>query len=387
MKTLLFSLLVLLAGQVGAQIPSTGALGTYAVGEEAISFTNPSLNSPNVLTQTWYPATTAGTGQPLAVGQFSVIAFGHGFNLNYQDYEIICKHLASWGYIVIAPDVQNGFNVDHQEFARELVACIDEVRAQGLDSTSLFFDHVGTKSGVTGHSMGGGASFLVPSVFPNIDAVCGLAAAETNPSSIAALQGLNTPFMVISGSEDNTAPEASNQFPMYNAVAGEKISISITGGAHCKFTDASTICDLVSSAGSVTRTWQIYETNKYQTAFFNYYLKNDVQALPFLCGDSVAADVSASHVVHQTTLTACAVGLADATSSVEPLVFYPNPAGNLVKVALPESFKKLEIELHDLNGKRIRSWRVSEASSEMELSLDGIPSGAYLLEKQLLIHQ
>ncbi len=44
---------------------------------------------------------------------------------------------------------------------------------------------------------------------------------------------------------------------MYSAATGMKQWVSILGGAHCKFTDNSTICDLISAGGSVTRDFQI----------------------------------------------------------------------------------------------------------------------------------
>lgn len=331
MKTSVCLLLALLFASVQAQVPSTGLPGPHAVGTIDFSFTDNGLASPTVDVRAYYPATSAGSGAPWAAGAFHVIAFGHGFNLNYLDYEETCGHLASWGYIVVTPDVQNGFNVDHLEYARELAACITHIQAEGGNSASPFFQRVDAKSGVFGHSMGGGASGLVPSVFPQINAVSGLASAETNPSAVASLGSYSGPYQVISGSSDNTAGEAGNQIPMYNAALGPKQWVSITGGAHCKFTDGATICDLVSSAGSVSRAEQKQIAQKYLTAFFNYYLYNDADALPFLCGDSVAADVAAARIGNTTNINCTVVGLSPA--GVPDWEVWPNPASGAFRVS------------------------------------------------------
>lgn len=367
-----------------AQVPSTALPGAFQVGEMDYSFTDNSLNSPNVSTRVYYPATTAGTGTPVAQGSFPVVGFGHGFNLNYLDYNILCGHLASWGYIVISPDVQNGFSVDHLEFARELAACIQALQSENGNSGSPFFQKIDSMTGVYGHSMGGGASALVPGVFPGIDAVSGLAAAETTPSAIGALTGYTGPFQSISGSSDNTAPEVSNQTPMYNSAPGDKQWLSITGGAHCKFTDGFTVCDLVSSAGSISREEQVYLTGKYLTAFFNYHLKNDMDALPFICGDSVDADVAAFHVNNATTTNCTAVGTEEHLNRATWSCF-PNPAASQVRI---QGVSSLQVYTQD--GRFVKTF--SNDQTEWVLPLENFAKGVYWLRdsaggvKKLVVH-
>ncbi len=300
----ILTLLWMCMSAITAMAQSTpAATGTFAVGFRNVSFSEAGLANNPIGARVYYPATSAGQNAAVASGQFPVLAFGHGFNLNYLDYTQIFSHLASWGYFVITPNTQNGFSVNHLEFARELGACIRYVLNEGANASSPFFGRVLNRKGTIGHSMGGGASFLTPSVYPEVDAIAGLAAAETNPSAIEALQSATQPFLVISGTSDNTTPPNENQIPMYNAAQGPKLHVSLNGGAHCKFTDGSTICDLVSSAGTISRSKQIYFSRKYLTAFFNYYLKNQVSMRAFLCGDSIAADQTANHLTRTTNIT------------------------------------------------------------------------------------
>jgi dienelactone hydrolase len=280
--------------------------GAFNVSNRTFTLTDNSFPAGNLSFSglVYYPTSGSGTAanQPVANGQFPVVAFGHGFNIAYDEYTSTVRHIASWGYIVMVPDVQNGFNVNHGTYAQQLGACCKYIVAQGNVSSSPFFGKVVDKTASIGHSMGGGATFLVPTYYPDVDVVIGLAAAETNPSAIAALQTTTTPMQVISGSADNTANEANNQQPMYNAAQGLKQWVSLTGGAHCKFTDANTVCDLVSAGGSLTRAVQLQRTRKYLTAFLEYHIRNNYPMRTFICGDSVQADVAANRVKNQTNI-------------------------------------------------------------------------------------
>ena len=93
--------------------------------------------------------------------------------------------------------------------------------------------------------MGGGASMLAMAGDPAITAVVHLAAAETNPSAVAAAAAIAAPALVFSGSFDCVAPPAGHQMPIYTALASEcKTMISVTGASHCQFAAANFACSL-----------------------------------------------------------------------------------------------------------------------------------------------
>ncbi|MCS7074422.1 MAG: T9SS type A sorting domain-containing protein [Bacteroidia bacterium] len=291
-----------------------------AIGFRNVSFTA-AFNNQTISARVFYPATSAGQNTPIVSGSFPVIAFGHGFNMNYLDYQQICGYLASYGYYVITPNVQNGFNVNHQDYAKQLAACILYLQAENNISTSVFYQKVTSKSGSMGHSMGGGSSYLVPSNFSSIDAVCGLAPANTNPSAITALASNTKPVSIISSELDNVVPEADHAAPFYQSTNGPKHWIKIKGGGHCEFSDNPTICDLVSGAATIPRSKQIALAQRYSRAFFDYFLKNDPTALPWICGDSVLNDTS---VVLTTNINNCVTVSNDWNTSPNGDIF-PNP--------------------------------------------------------------
>ena len=54
-------------------------------------------------TEVYYPAAVAGNNAAVAVGQFPVVVFGHGFAMTWDAYDNIFNRLASLGYIVVFP--------------------------------------------------------------------------------------------------------------------------------------------------------------------------------------------------------------------------------------------------------------------------------------------
>ena len=79
----------------------------------------------------------------------------------------------------------------------------------------------------------------------NINTIIPIAAADTNPSAIAAAPGISIPALVIGGEKDCVAAPASNVRPMYDGLASAcRHYALIDAGSHCQFAVDSTICNL-----------------------------------------------------------------------------------------------------------------------------------------------
>jgi hypothetical protein len=118
---------------------------------------------------------------------------------------------------------------------------------------------------------------------------------------------------------------------MYNATLGSKHRVSITGGAHCKFTDGNTICDFVSGAGSISRQAQINISKRYLAAFFAYHLQGNADADKFLCGDSIIVDQNAGKLQFETNL-ACLVHRFEPMDKGVCFLASPNPSHSFVRI-------------------------------------------------------
>ena len=241
-----------LEGAVEGALEGEGALepepGPFAIGVTNRVFTDPSRSNRSIPAAIYYPAVAAGSNQPIAgneANRFPVVVFGHGFIIGIGFYDYIWNGLVPSGYIVVMCDTETTISPNHGNFGRDLAFLVDAFQQEGANPASFFFNRVAAKSAVGGHSMGGGATMLSVQHSANISTIVPIAAADTNPSAIAAAPGISIPALVIAGSKDCVAPPASNAKPMYDGLASAcRHYANIVDGSHCQFAVNSTICDL-----------------------------------------------------------------------------------------------------------------------------------------------
>lgn len=273
-------------------VPSDSGSFQY-VGNQTITFIDPSRNNRNIQSLVYYPAISEGNGTPinLSGAKYPIISFGHGFTINPNIYIHLYRHLASWGYIVIAPATETGFFPSHIEFARDLTFVLKDMKRKNRLPTDFFYNAVDTvQTGIFGHSMGGGCSFLAGSLDTTVKAISSLAAAITNPSSITAIQQILRPVQLLSGQRDSIASYWTHQLPHYNAASPFKQILNIKGGNHSYFHLLPALDDLVDNPATITRNEQQRLTRRYITSFFNVFLKNDSNYRSYLYGTYAQSD-------------------------------------------------------------------------------------------------
>lgn len=224
----------------------------------------------------YYPALEAqpGAGLDPSGGPYPAIAFGHGFLQAPFRYGGVMAHLASWGIIVIAPDTQTGFGPSHGQFAVDMRTCLTWLELEHARLGATLEGGIDVASfGIAGHSMGGGAAMLAAADDPRIGAIATLAAAETNPSAVAAASRLTIPASYISGSEDAITPLAQHGQRMYDVQVSPRQLPLVIGGSHCGFQDEPfpLFCD----SGSLPREEQLELTRRLLTGFFLLHLADD----------------------------------------------------------------------------------------------------------------
>lgn len=268
--------------------------GQFAVGHTTITFNDPSRTGGfgtgggagrQIQTEIYYPSTSNGDNTPVANGNFPIIVFGHGFAMSWDAYQNIWEHYAPKGYILAFPRTEGNLfpAPSHQDFGLDLKIVGDKLALLNNESTSLFFQKILTNVGIIGHSMGGGASILAASGNNSIRTVIGLAPAETNPSAIAAANGVTVPALIFSGSQDGVTPPADHHLPIFNNLnSGCKTFASIVGGAHCYFANSNFNCDFgeaTSSSGiSISRTQQHQRTFSLLDPWLAFMLKDSCDA-------------------------------------------------------------------------------------------------------------
>jgi predicted dienelactone hydrolase len=259
------------ASAARAQCPEPANPGPYAAGWTTANVTR---GARTFNTTIYYPASVAGNNASpaTAAAPYPMIAFGHGFMMQPSYYTSYFEHLASHGYMVIAPQFPD---TQHGELALDLLACLQFLRSQGCSTSSWMYQLVDTsRAGMSGHSMGGGACLLAASYDSRVRVAAPMCPAETTPSCIQRMAQIPGAVTVIAGSADGITPLSSNAQPMYNASNPYKSLVVLQGGNHTRCMDVSTF-DWTDPGGSMDRSTQQFLTRRYMKAVFDLWLKND----------------------------------------------------------------------------------------------------------------
>lgn len=251
--TLSLSLCLLIAALAAAGLFASGAFAQYPVGTSNPTLVDAARGNRSIPVDLYYPAQSGGAGQPVADAPpegFAAVAFGHGFQIAAANYEWIATRLAGEGCVVAVPRTAGELFPDHEAFGFDLAFAARALRDAGADPASPFFGRMGPRTLVMGHSMGGGCSMLAAGGDTSITAVANFAAAETNPSAVAACGIIGRPALLFAGGNDCVTPPANHQIPMYEALTGWRTLVTIDGASHCQFNSYSFLCDFGESCSA-----------------------------------------------------------------------------------------------------------------------------------------
>ena len=257
---------------------------------------------------------------PAGAGPFPVVVFHHGFQLGTELYASYGEHLASWGYVVVMPQMPGGLigGPTHRDLEHYLQAVLDWIEATGADPNGPLAGKAdATHIGLAGHSMGGKISMLTATDDSRPLAVFGIdpvdAAGSPLPSDPAdypsvtpELMDLITIPLGLLGETTNAtcsgimcqacAPAEDNFQQYYQYAVSPAQQIEILGANHMSFLDdpncglTCSVCDPGTDDPAITRRL----TRRYMTAFFNVVLKQQDAYRYYLTGAGMDADVAAA---------------------------------------------------------------------------------------------
>lgn len=310
MKILYTILFIFISGTIFSQ---------YQIGMRTITYNDPTRTGGTgsgggpgrqIECAVYYPASTAGTNVAVADGSFPVVVFGHGFAMQWSAYQNIWEHLTPRGYILVFPKTESGLipAPSHNDFGLDLVVASNRMLLENSSASSPFFQKINGKSGLMGHSMGGGATMLAAENNDNIKTIIGLAPAETNPSAIAVTSNITIPALILSGSSDGVTAPSEHHLPIFNGISSLcKSYVSITGGAHCYFANTNVACDFGEGSAStgitITRAQQQSFMNSLITPWLDFYLKGDCAGFTNFQTASQAAGLVTNQICNYSPLS------------------------------------------------------------------------------------
>ncbi len=193
-------------------------------------------------------------------GPFPVVLFSHGYAGFPEQSADLTTHLASWGFVVVAPDhVERslsgllgtaGAGVAKLSDPVVLSQSLDAAIAQAGDASSPLHDLLNVKKvAVVGHSAGASAAYEEASAEPRIKAFIsysvGLGGAPGKASTPPPVP--TVPGMVMIGTGDGViAPDASRK--VYDGMKAPKYKVEIENAGHLVFSD---VCELGKAQGGL----------------------------------------------------------------------------------------------------------------------------------------
>jgi pimeloyl-ACP methyl ester carboxylesterase len=313
-------------------IASIISLHAQQIGHVSHTFIDASRNNRQIDTEVYYPAKSAGSKAEIMDGRFPVIVFGHGFLMPWTAYENIWTDLVPEGYIVAFPKTEGGFAPVHQDFATDLSFLAESILSSGV-GTTIAPTAVDEYAALMGHSMGGGAAFLAAQRNTRIATLITLAAANTNPSAIAAASFVQVPTLQFGGQNDCVTPPAQHQIPMYDAnAASYNTLINIKGGGHCFFAENNISCNIgensCTPSPTISRSQQQAVVSEFIKPWLAFYLKKNTSSAAIF-QDSIA---SSNRILYQQnqSIIPIPVSLIHVNAPSAQIAIYPNPASQFI---------------------------------------------------------
>ncbi len=191
-----------------------------------------------------------------ADGTFPVVLFSHGFTGIRLQSSFLTSHLASWGFVVAAPDhpsrdLPNVLSAtasgDRADSVDDLLQTLDLVIAQADDPASVLSGRVDADHVVAvGHSAGGG-TILGAALDERVDGYVSLASGvlvgdpAASTTTVEGDAGLpDKPSFFMAGSEDSVISAQDRTKPSFESVPEPSLLWIIDGVGHNGFDDFCT---------------------------------------------------------------------------------------------------------------------------------------------------
>ena len=188
--------------------------------------------------------------EPAADGPYPVVLFSHGYAGFPEQSADLVTHLASWGFVVIAPDhVERSLSgllgtaakgVAPREDPEVLSASLDAAIADAKADDSPLHDLMDLDLvAVAGHSAGASAAYLTASSDDRVKAFISYSVGEGRPDAdgkVAPRPVPKVPGMVMVGTADGIIPPTSSQ-EVYDGMEPPKYLVEIAKAGHLVFSD------------------------------------------------------------------------------------------------------------------------------------------------------
>ncbi|NNE74017.1 MAG: alpha/beta fold hydrolase [Acidimicrobiales bacterium] len=261
-------------------------LGPWAIGYETFELVDAARGDRTLPVDVWYPVDAddavgvpkaqldlfvadyeleyaLDAPEPAGKGRFPLVVFSHGSGGFRSQSWFYMQHLASHGYVVVAPDhVGNtaldgffGTQIPGSEMVtlrpQDISFVMDEILAMNEDDDHRYDNLINERRiAVAGHSFGGytalaiagGVEALGLEADERVDAIIPLAGASNGMSDVD-LENIDIPTLFLSSTDDVTVPLDPGTVRPFDLISSRRAyRVDILSGGHNSFVN---ICDLV----------------------------------------------------------------------------------------------------------------------------------------------
>ncbi|MFE3545476.1 dienelactone hydrolase family protein [Nocardia sp. NPDC059177] len=164
---------------------------------------------------------------PESGSNLPAVAFAHGWLTSAENYKSLLEHVASWGFVVAAPDTERGPIPSHLDLGTDLLTTLDIVSKVRLGDGTISVHP--DRLALAGHGMGAGAA-VIAAAQRRVAAVAALFPAPTSPAAQNIAPDLDTPGLIITG--DDLDSLSSDARALAAAWSGPSLLRRIDGAAH-----------------------------------------------------------------------------------------------------------------------------------------------------------
>lgn len=210
----------------------------------------------------YYPTSTA-------EGTFGAVAVSPGFTASQSSISWLGPRIASQGFVVITIDTNSIYDQPASRGA-QLLAALDYLTQRSTVRTRID----ATRTGVMGHSMGGGGTLEAAASRPALQAAIPLAGWNTDKT----WSTNRVPTLVVGAESDSVAPVSSHSIPFYNSLSAtyEKAYVELNNASHFAPNSPNTTIA------------------KFSISWLKRFIDNDTRYEPFICGTGAGSGTAIS---------------------------------------------------------------------------------------------
>lgn len=218
--------------------------GRHAITADRIDLKNPATGH-GISADLYLPAADG--------GRFPLVFILHGFMHNKEGHREHARHLASWGFVVVVPDLTYGLvRQNNDERVNDLIFLYERIVAEQSRPGEPLSRADTTRLGLVGHSAGG-LTALSMAARRAVQAVVGLDAVLTagppgalklalDPISAATV---DSPVLLMEAPPQSCNNQRDRGLSVFSALlSSRKLRLEVKGASHCDFTDSSRACNV-----------------------------------------------------------------------------------------------------------------------------------------------